>query len=341
MHVLVTGATGFIAGHCISELLYHGHAVRGTVRNTATADIAHLARMAGERGGTFEVVQASLDSDDGWDAAMLGCDVVWHVASPLPVAQPDDKTELIRPAVEGTLRVLRAADRSSTVRRVVMTSSLDAVTVGHPRDDRREHTEADWTVLDGAPAYAKSKTLAERAAWDFVQDTDLELVTINPGLVLGPVQRGAANASLETVRMLLAHELPLVPRLGFAIADVRDVALAHRLATETPAAAGQRYIVAGEHRWMGEIAAELAGVFAGRGYRVPTRRMPYPLMWLVARFDPTVRRVLPDHGVPALVSTTKARTELGWVHRPARDSVLDAAQSLIDFGIVPRSPADR
>lgn len=335
MTVFVTGATGFVAGHCIAELLTHGYSVRASVRDLERAPLDHLRRIAADAQQELAFVEASLDSDDGWDAALDGCEAVWHVASPNPKDAPASEDEVVRPAVDGTLRVLRAAARSGTVRRVVLTSSSDAVTAGHPRSERRVRTEADWADPAGAAPYAKSKVLAEQAAWEFVRSTDLELVTIVPGLVVGPLQRAESRASMETVRLLLAGELPLVPHLGFAVVDVRDVATAHRLATEVPEAAGERYIVAGEGMWMEDIARVLAEEFTPRGHKIPTRRMPYWLMWAVARFDRTVRLSLPYANRPALLSSAKAARELGWTGRPTRESILDAASSLLEVGIVP------
>jgi dihydroflavonol-4-reductase len=334
--VLVTGATGFIAGHCVQELLTHGYAVRGSVRSLATADVAHLRAIAARTGGSLELVEARLDADDGWAEAVEGATFVWHVASPNPPEVPRHEDELIRPAVDGTLRVLRAAADSGTVRRVVLTSSIDAITRGHDPADTRVRTEADWSTLDHAGAYTKSKVYAERAAWDFVQDRPLELVSVNPGLVLGPLLHAERTASVEVIRKLLARELPATPRIGFAVVDVRDVAAAHRLATEVPAAAGNRYICAGRHMWMGEMAAVLAAELGPRGYRIPTRRLPYWLMWAIGRFDKAVRLALTFADVTWAVSADKAAGELGWTMRPAERSVLDTADSLLEFGVVPR-----
>jgi dihydroflavonol-4-reductase len=338
--VLVTGATGFIAGHCIEELLTHGYAVRGTVRSLATADVAHLRALADRTGGSLEFVEASLDADAGWAEAVDGCAYVWHVASPNPPRLPRHEDELIRPAVDGTLRVLRAAAANPAVRRVVLTSSTAAITSAGDPANPRIHTEADWPDVDRCDPYPKSKTLAERAAWDFVRDQRLELVTINPGLVLGPLQARQRTTSTEVVRLLLARQVPAVPRLGFAVVDVRDVATAHRLAMETPAAAGNRYICAGEHLWLGEIAAVLAAEFGPRGYRIPTRPLPYWLMWTLARFDKTMRLALSLVGALVLVSADKARRELGWTPRPASESIVDAAESLLRHGVVPRHAGD-
>jgi nucleoside-diphosphate-sugar epimerase len=331
--ILVTGATGFIAGHCINELLQHGYAVRGTVRDLSTARVAHLKDIAESTGASLEFVEADLGSDAGWATAVAGCDCVWHLASPAPAQAPKDESELIRPAVDGTLRVLRAAADAGTVRRVVMTSSTAAI-VHRRHKNGKASTEADWSEVDHADAYPKSKTLAERAAWDFVADRELELVTINPGLVLGPLLRAEDPASIEAVRLLLARKLPAVPRISFSVVDARDVAAAHRLAMETPAAAGNRYICANQPMWLTEIADVLAAEFGPRGYRVPTRTLPYWLMWIRARFDATTRMALGYWGVPMPVSADKAKSELGWKPRPAVESITEAGESLIRYGIV-------
>src|SRR5215472_112619 len=336
--VLVTGAAGFLAGHCIEELLHHGYAVRGTVRNAATANVAHLHAIARRAGGCLEFAEASLGDDAGWDKAADGCAYVWHLASPVPAKLPKDEAELIRPAVDGTIRMLRAASDSGTVRRVVMTSSTDAIVHGHPQNGR-VRTETDWSDPERLAPYPKSKLHAEHAAWDFAANHRLELVTINPGLVLGPLQRKQQNTSMEVVRLLLARKLPAVPRLSFAVADARDIAAAHRLAMDTPGAAGNRYICANPALWMGDIAGILATAFGPRGYRVPTRTLPYWLMWAGARFDKTARLALSYYGVPVLVSADKARQELGWVPRPASESIIAAAESMIHYGTVPR-PGD-
>jgi|SRR6185437_42558 len=331
--VLVTGATGFIAGHCVAELLAHGYAVRGTVRDPTTADLAYLQALSRGAGGSLEIAEAHLEDDKGWDDAVDGCSYVWHVASPNPARVPDDENELIRPAVDGTLRVLNAAAKASSVRRVVLTSSTDAITHGSRQDSPRDRTEADWSDPTACSPYAKSKIYAERAAWEFASQHRLELATVNPGLVLGPLLRPGRTTSIEVVRQLLTHAIPATPRIGFAVTDVRDVATAHRLAMETPGAAGNRYICSAEHMWMRDIAEVLAAEFGPKGYRIPQRPLPYWLMWLIARFDPTVRLALTLVGVPQLVSSAKARRELGWTTRPVRDTIVDTANGLISYAM--------
>jgi dihydroflavonol-4-reductase len=344
--VLVTGAAGFIAGHCIRELLEHGYAVRGTVRSLSAVDrVAHLRALADQTGGTLELVEADLFGDGGWAEAVAGCTYVQHVASPNPPAAPRHEDELIRPAVDGTLRVLRACADSGTVRRVVLTSSVTAVTIGPDRYSDTVRTEADWSDPDLCPAYAKSKTLAERAAWNFIDGLPaghrLELSVVNPGFVLGPLQRAELGLSVEAIRKLLDREVPGLPRIGFATVDVRDVAILHRLAMERAEAAGNRYLCAGEHMWMQDLAKILAEEFNSQGFRVPTGRLPYWLMWAIARFDSTTRLALDFVGRRELVSADKAVRELGWSMRPAAESIVDTGRSLVEFNMLRRSPAGR
>jgi dihydroflavonol-4-reductase len=328
--VLVTGATGFVAGYCIADLLAHGHSVRGTVRSLADeSKVAHLRAL----GGDLELVAADLTDERGWPEAVAGVDAVLHVASPFPSTPPRDEDELVRPAVDGTLRVLRAS-AAAGVRRVVLTSSVAAINSGHARGDHRLRTEADWSEVDNCTPYPKSKTLAERAAWRFADEhPELEVVAINAGMVLGPIQHAAAGTSVSIVSRLLNREMPAVPKLGFAPVDVRDLATAHRLAMDSPLAAGNRYICAGESVWLTEMAANLAEEFGPRGYRVPTGTLPYWLMWTLARFDYSLRIGLEFAGRPENVSNAKAKSELDWRPRPLRDTLVDTADSLIAHGL--------
>ncbi len=338
--VLVTGASGFIAGHCVRELLEHGYKVRGTVRSLkATDKTAHLRSIAGRTGGSLDLVEAELGGDRGWKEAVAGCTYVLHVASPFPAEVPKDEMDLIRPAVDGTKRVLSACAESGTVKRVVLTSSVAAIAFGHGNDSAKVRTEEDWSNPDRCEAYQKSKTLAERAAWEFVNDLApgkrLELAVINPGFVLGPVLNADPGTSGEVVRKLLTREMPACPRVGFAPVDVRDVAIAHRLAMERPEAPGNRYICAGDHVWIEDMAKVLAAEFNPKGYRVPTGRLPYWLMWIIARFDKAVRLALDYVGRQERVSCAKAKRELGWKMRPIEETLVDTGRSMIEHGIVP------
>jgi dihydroflavonol-4-reductase len=323
MKVLVTGAAGYVGGHVIRELFEHGHTVRGTVRDLGAEDkIGYLKAL-----GDIELVAADLTVDAGWDEAVAGCDVVLHTASPFFLS--DDESKLVEPAVEGTLRVLKAAHREG-VKRVVLTSSAAAI-VNTPAE---RYTEDQWSDVDTCSPYPKSKTLAERAAWNFVEDKEMELVSCNPCLVLGPLQSDRLSLSVKVVERLLGRMLPAVPHLGFSIVDVRDVAIAHRLAMELPEAAGQRYLLMSGHLWMKEMSALLKECFGHQGFRPPTMGLPYPILWLAARFDAGARSVLPDVGKHKILDATKARTELGWTPRPVKESVLETGQSLVDRGIV-------
>jgi dihydroflavonol-4-reductase len=322
--VLVTGASGYIARHVVADLRAHGYLVRGTARRPVE--------------GLDDVVVADLTRDDGWREAVEGCDYVMHTASPFPDGPPKSDDELVRPAVDGTLRVLRAA-ADAGVRRVVLTSSLAAVSSGYP-DDGVRRTEADWSIVDRCPAYQKSKTLAERAAWDFARESGLELVSVNPGMVLGPLLSPSVGTSAQVVHQLLNRKLPGSPKMGAALVDVRDVAVAHRLALESPVAPGNRYILAGDHMWLREIAAVLAEEFNPRGYRVPTGGVPTWMLRLMAPFNRTVRLALDFVGRRELVSADKARRELGWTMRPVRDTILDTANSLVELDLAP-NPAKK
>jgi dihydroflavonol-4-reductase len=319
--VLVTGAAGYVATHVIADLRAHGYTVRGTARRAVDGMVA-----------------VDLLRDEGWAEAVEGCDFVVHVASPFPGVKPKSDDELVRPAVDGTVRVLRAA-ASAGVKRVVLTSSIAAVGTGHA--EQRVRTEEDWSVAERSPAYQKSKTLAERAAWDFAAESGLELVSVNPGFVLGPLLSPHVGTSVQILRRLLTREVPGSPKMGFASVDVRDLAVAHRLALETPAAAGNRYIVAGEHIWMREVAAILAAEFNPQGYRVPTGSLPTWLLRVAALFDASVRPALDFVGRREDVSADKARRELGWTMRPVRETILDTARSLIELGLAPNPTKDR
>lgn len=337
--VLVTGASGFIAMHTILELLRAGYRVRGTVRSEARADqVRKVLGRHTERDDRLELVLADLMSDDGWDAAVADCRFVLHVASPLPSKPPKDENELIVPARDGALRVLRAAVAAG-VERVVMTSSVAAVVYGHERDGSRTYDENDWSILsDEVGAYEKSKTIAERAAWDYVEslpaESAIELCTINPGLVLGPVLDSDFSTSGEVVRKLLDREMPGCPDVGWAVVDVRDVAAAHLAAMTTPEAAGQRFVVSIEHASMLDIATILADAFGDRGYKVPTRKVPGWLLKVVSLWDKTAKLAVQELGKRQDLSNERARKVLGWQPRPLETMVVDMGESMISEGVV-------
>jgi nucleoside-diphosphate-sugar epimerase len=331
--VLVTGGTGFLGGWCVAELLRGGHEVRTTVRNLSReGDVRAAMAVAGvDPGDRLTVTAADLSSDDGWDAAVAGCDHVLHVASPFPPAQPKDPDELIVPARDGALRVL-GASLDAGVKRVVMTSSVAAVRHGRPPSEK-PYDEADWT--DGADAkrtpYVRSKTIAERAAWELARERGAEdrLATVNPGAIIGPTLSDDLSFSLQSVGRLL-DGMPAMPRLGFTFVDVRDVADLHIRAMMMPAGAGERFLATDEFLWMADVAAILRDRLGADAGKVPTRVAPNVLVRVMALFDPGARSVVGDLGKSAAYSSEKARTTLGWTPRPVEDSVVDTARSLIE-----------
>lgn len=337
--VLVTGASGFIAQHCALALLRAGYRVRGTIRSPARqAKIRETLSRHVEVDDRLELVVADLTSDAGWDDAMQGCRYVLHVASPLPRQPPKDENELIGPARDGALRVIRAAGRAG-VERVVMTSSIAAVLYGHARDGSRTYDESDWSQLGPkVGAYEKSKTIAERAAWDLVasmpEGARPELVTVNPGLVLGPILDDDYGTSGEVVRKLMLRELPGCPDIGWAVVDVRDVAAAHLVAMTTPEAAGQRFCCAIEHASIASIAEILDRNFSKDGYRIPRRAVPGWVMRLAAVFDKTARLALQELGLRQDVSSARIREVLGWSPRGLEEMVVDMGRSMIEHGVV-------
>lgn len=336
--VLVTGASGFVAMHCIARLLRDGKRVRGTVRDEARGEEVRklLGKQVDVRGLSF--VKAELDHDAGWLEAAQGCSHVLHVASPVPRKPAKTADEVIGPARDGALRVLKACSQAG-VQRVVMTSSTAAVIWGRNRDGSRVYDEKDWSELnDEVGPYERSKTLAERAAWEYVDQlpatSRLEFVTILPGLVLGPVFGGSHSISGEVIRKLLAGELPGVPDLGFAPVDARDLADIHVTALTHPDAVNQRFIAALEHAPWVDMAKLLAEHYAPRGLKVPTRKLPSFVLKLVALFDKTTALAVPELGKRQDVSCEKARRVLGWNPRGVETMVIDMAESMIDLGIV-------
>jgi len=336
--VLVTGGSGYVASFCIGQLLNSGWTVRTTVRNLAReADVRATVARLSPHGDRLSVFAADLNADAGWREAAEGCDGVLHVASPLPSANPKDDDELVRPARDGALRVLKAS-RDAGVKRVVMTSSTAAVCYGY--GGRSEpFTEADWsdpTDRSDSSAYERSKMIAERAAWAWhkAEGGALELVTICPGAVLGPVLGRDFSASIEIVRKLLDGSLPGLPRFGWPLVDVRDIADLHVRALTAPDAAGKRYIGAGEFNWISEIADVLRQDLPGAGARVPKMKLANWMVRLSATFDPVVKERLFELDKPRPVSAQRARDELGWSPRSNREMILATANSLIAEGLV-------
>lgn len=340
--VLVTGGSGFIAGHLILQLLERGDRVRATIRSTAKEPAARdvLTRAGMTSGESLEFVAADLTRDAGWAEAMTDIDVVAHVASPVLPGHVTDENQVIAPAREGTLRVLRAA-QAAGVRRVVLTSAFHAVGWGHPHDDHL-FTEDDWTVLDGpgVDAYAKAKTLAEQAAWEFVESTDggMELTTMLPVAVMGPVMGEAISGANQVVQRLLAGRMPGLPNIYLPVVDVRDVAGAHLLALDIPEAAGNRFLLAaGPALSLAGIAELLRTRLGEAAEQVPTRRLPDLVVRAGGVFSRELRGVAADLGYARRASYERAETVLGWHPRPSEEAVIAAAQSMIARDADPRT----
>lgn len=338
--ILVTGGTGFVGAHCLIQLLAAEHETRTTVRDLAREnDVRAMLRKAGagDVGNRLTFFAADLNADAGWAEASVGCDYVLHVASPFPSTVPKDENELIVPARDGALRVLRAA-RNAGVKRVVLTSSFAAIGYGS-KGRTAAFTEEDWTNLNdpSVQPYQKSKTIAEREAWDFIarEGGGLELAVVNPVGILGPVLGPDYSTSILIVKRLMDGSIPGCPDLWFGVVDVRDVADLHLKAMTDPAARGERFLAtAGDFTSFRQIAQILKEGAGGAARKVPTRPLPSWLLRAVALFDPQVRGFLSELGKRKNASNEKARRLLGWSPRSPKDAALATAQSLSKLGLL-------
>lgn len=334
--VLVTGGSGFIGSHCILALLAAGYEVRTTVRNLNREDEVRAMLQAGgaEPGSRLTFVTADLEKDAGWNVAVAGCEFVHHVASPFPAGPPKHEDDLIIPAREGALRVLRAS-RDAGVKRVVLTSSYAAIGYGRTPLDR-PFDERDWSDPNAdIGAYPKSKTLAERAAWEFIEREGggMELAVVNPVGVFGPVLARDYSTSIMIVRRMLDGALPGMPKIWFGAVDVRDVADMHLKAMTLPQAAGERFLaVSGEFLRFREIAMILRQNLGSAAAKVPTREIPNWAVRLFSLFDPAVRLILPELGKKKTGSNRKAREVLGWTPRSREAAIVATAESLLSLG---------
>ena len=337
--VLVTGGSGFLAAHIILRLLRDGRRVRATIRSVdRVPEVRATLEAAGAHVSELDFVATDLTADDGWPQAVADCEYVLHVASPFPPQQPKNEADLIVPAREGTLRVLRAT-ADAGVRRVVVTSSFAAIGYS-PKPSGVPYDESDWTDPSQLNSpYIKSKTLAERAAWEFAaQHPNVpELTVINPVGIFGPVLGHNNSSSIGVIKMLLDGQPPLLPRASFAFVDVRDVADLHLAVMTSPKAAGERFLVSSGHPLtLPQIATILRSRLGDRGARIPTRVAPDWLVRAAARFVPQLETLAGLLGPPKLVSAAKATNMLGWQPRSAADTLTDTAESLLGRRLVDR-----
>ena len=334
--VLVTGGSGFLGGWCVPELLRRGHPVRTTVRDLSRegevrARVQNLLVGApgDEAEGKLSFVAANLHEDSGWEQAVDGCEHVLHVASPFPLVQPKDPDELIVPARDGTLRVLGAA-LAAGASRVVVTSSVAAVG-GSAKGSGRPLDESDWTDLDdpSVSPYARSKTIAEHAAWDLAAEMGetARLATVNPGAILGPVGGPDRSPSLEVIQRLL-NGMPGTPRIGFNLVDVRDVADLQILAMSDPAAGGKRLLAVRSFEWMADVARILRERLGEEAPKVPKRSVPDLMVRAMGLFDPGIRSVVGQLGRKQEYSSAAAES-LGWSPRPIDETIVDCARSML------------
>ena len=332
--VFVSGGSGYIAGFLIRQLIAEGWTVHTTVRNLARE--GEVRESLGTDNTKLKFFSADLNSDAGWAEAMAGCSHAAHVASPLPADKPKHEDDLIVPARDGALRALKAA-KAAGIKRFVMTSSMAAIAYGHGAG-KSVFSEADWTdpTSPDAYAYVRSKTIAERAARDWVaaEGGDMEFCTVNPSLVLGPLQSGDFSTSLEAIKKLLEGSMPGMPNLGFGIVDVRDVADMHVRCLTAPNMAGERFVCSGPFLMMDEVAAILREGLGPQARKVPKLKLPNWLVRIAARFDPVIGQVIGELGKRRESPPNHAREVLGWVPRPVEESILDTARDMIRLGIV-------
>jgi dihydroflavonol-4-reductase len=329
-NVLVTGGTGFVAGHCILQLLQKGYSVKTTIRSADRQNevLAMLKEGGIDSFDSFSFIEADLTKDTNWDKAVENCEYVLHVASPIYLKIPKDENEMIRPAVDGTLRVLKAA-RNAGVKRVVMTSNFGAVGYSH-HDTSTLITEEDWTDPNekGLSAYNKSKVLAEKAAWNFMETEGgtMELSVINPMGIFGPSLGPALSSGFELLKKIMDGSMKRIPNITLGIVDVRDVADLHIRAMTNPAAKNQRFLaLAGGILSLPEIAVLL---------NIPVKRMPDWLVRIAAWFSPVAKSIVPLLGRYRNADNAKAKKLLGWQPRSNKEAILATAESLIKYTLL-------
>ncbi len=338
--VLLTGASGYIAKHIALQLLEAGHHVRGTVRDLSRgAEVTEAVRPhltdADDLDNRLTFVALDLTSDDGWEDAMAGVDVLMHTASPFPLTQPKDENDLIRPAVDGALRALRAAQKAG-VKRVVLTSSTAAISGSELPSGDTAFDETNWTNPDDPEInpYTKSKTLAEQAAWAFVSDEapELELTTINPGFVLGAPLDKSFGTSINVIARLVRGKDPMLPDIGFATVDVLDVAEMHVTVIDKPDTIGQRIMVVDRFLSFSQIAKAIKTAHPDR--KIPTRVAPNFVIKFLGLFDPAIRSIIPSLGRVDKMDNARAIATLRRGMRQAPKAAASSATYLIDNKLI-------
>lgn len=339
--VLVTGGSGFIATHCIIQLAAAGYNIKATVRDLSRTERLNQIISEGLKAqniSEFSPVtwqQATLTEDEGWNAAVADCDFVLHVASPVAMEMPKNENELITPAVEGTKRVLKAAAQAG-VKRIVVTSSVAAILYGTEKVE--QFTEADWTDVDhkSTNAYAKSKTYAEKAAWEFIENDNsgMELACVNPSLVLGPILEEDFGTSVGMIVEIMSGKYPLVPDMEFGVVDVRDVAALEILAMTHPEAAGKRFICSESSMKLKDQTDFLKELLPEYRKKMPKGIAPSWLIKILAIFQPALKSAASEVGKNRELDSSRARNLLGWQPRPAKEALQAAAESVVKFGLV-------
>jgi dihydroflavonol-4-reductase len=338
--ILVTGASGFVGKWTVIKLLQRGYRVRGTIRSEAKGDqvMKATALNAGEAMRNLHLVQADILDDTGWEDAMDGVDAVMHVATAIREDEPRDSSLVIRPAIEGTERVLRFTHRAG-IERFILTSSIATVGYGHGQTTgRRVYNETHFTNLESMRwtwAYGVGKTRAERAAWEFVKAHGMDMTTIHPGAIIGPALDDDASISIGMVTMLFDAKTPALPSNGFSIIDVRDVADMHVAALEKPEASNQRYLATAEYMPFPKIAATLRELYPGR--KITSNNVPDWIIRLLARFGGPTRQIINDIGNEKIFDGSKGERLLGRGYISARQSIADTAEAAIKLGLVKAS----
>jgi len=341
--VLVTSASGFIATHIIKQLQEGNYKVRGVLPNLEDEEkIKHLHNLCPEAENKLELIQADTSKSEAWEEPIKDVQYVIHVISPFPKTNSKDDNELVQPAVDETLAVLKACVAAKSVKRVLMTSSTAAV-LSHSDvgGESKVYNEDDWSDPAKLDPYGKCKTLAEKAAWEYVKELSdeekIELTVINPSYVMGPVLPGTRCFSSEVVKVLLERDIPVVPKLNFSIVDVRDVAAAHVKAMTNEEAAGKRFIVNASDMWMKDIAQILLKEFKSQGYNVPTINCPNFVLHLRSLYDKTVKKFLPQVGKVLKLDNARMKETLQITPRENKETIIDMAYSLIEAGFIKKS----